>query len=100
MADAPQVAYHQDYPEAYQKREHAAPQHYADSPSQYASPGPSDAQKQPYADYQPRDPEDRNKILGLRRRTFWILLVIGILVIGGAIIGGSVGGSLAVRKYG
>lgn len=97
MADAPQVVQHTDYPEAYQKHEQAAPQYYADSPSRHASPAASEVLKQPYIDAQPRDMKDRNKILGLRRRNFWIILV-GILVIGAAIIGGSVGGSLAVQN--
>lgn len=37
----------------------------------------------------------QRKIWGLRRRTFWILLAIGIFVIVGAAVGGGVGGALA-----
>ncbi|OAA73293.1 hypothetical protein ISF_00194 [Cordyceps fumosorosea ARSEF 2679] len=38
------------------------------------------------------------KVLGLKRRTFWILLVVALLVIVAAAVGGGVGGALSSRK--
>ena len=37
------------------------------------------------------------KILGLRRTTFWLILLIGVLVIGGA-VGGGVGATVGKNK--
>jgi hypothetical protein len=37
------------------------------------------------------------KICGLRRPTFWLLIVLAIVVIG-AVVGGAVGGMLAVQN--
>lgn len=93
MADAPQVVPQTDYPETSYKYQHAVPEYHDKSDHTYSTsqvPGP----------YDEHDIRDHNRILGLRRRTFWILLVVAIVVVGGAIIGGSVGGSLAVQKSG
>lgn len=44
------------------------------------------------------DAPKRASICGLRKRTFWILLVIAIIVVLGAGIGGGVGGALANKS--
>lgn len=45
----------------------------------------------------PRPSADHDKIFGLRRVTFFLILTIGLLLIGGA-VGGGVGGSIAAKK--
>lgn len=45
-------------------------------------------------------PKRAQRICGLRRRTFWILIILLIIVIVGAAVGGSVGGTMARRNAG
>jgi hypothetical protein len=81
MANAPEIENY-PYPEAL--------------PHKYdASSGPECYY--PPSDQSHYDASEKNKILGLKRRAFWIL-TIAIMVISAAVIGGSVGGSLAIQK--
>jgi hypothetical protein len=91
MADAPQVAYDRTLPTAY----HGSHDH-----RQEKLPVPmSPPKQQAYAYYgEAKEPTPQSRtILGLRKRNFWILVVVAIVIVA-ATIGGSVGGSLAVRK--
>jgi hypothetical protein len=92
MADAPQVAHTSPYPESYQKYDQA-PEHYDASQHSPAS-AHNLYHPTPYVE-KPR----QDTILGIRRRNFWILVILAI-VISAVVIGASVGGSLAVRKAG
>jgi hypothetical protein len=100
MADAPQVAYAQSELEVDQIHEqpHTAYQ-YVDaawsSPS--LSPLPNKAAVIRYEEGDGALPQKASKILGLRRRTFWVVLVLVVVLISGT-IGGSVGGALAVHN--
>lgn len=61
------------------------------APELYIDPD-NDAYKYPY---KPETQEvERKTVCGLRRKTFWILVVVALLVVGGA-VGGGVGGALA-----
>lgn len=56
----------------------------------------------PYVDtskihYEPPPYEQPKSICGLRKRTFWILIVVAIVVVAAA-VGGGIGGALAVRS--
>jgi hypothetical protein len=89
MANAPEVGTY-PYPEALPHTlDPSTPKsHYApDTSYQFEHPNATEQLEQ----------SGHRKILGLRRRTFWILAIV-ILLIAGAVVGGSVGGSLAVRN--
>lgn len=85
MADAPQVAYAGPWPEA--DRRHQPP---ALSPEHKWEDAPQ-------AHHGAYSPTTEKKILGLRRRNFWILCLLALILVG-AIVGGSVGGVAAVQK--
>jgi hypothetical protein len=58
-----------------------------------------DESKPPLGDPEAADgvAKDNGKIFGLRRTTFWLVLLLGILIIGGA-IGGGVGATLSKKQ--
>ncbi|KAF2824476.1 hypothetical protein CC86DRAFT_371799, partial [Ophiobolus disseminans] len=89
MADGLQVSYTDRYPEVSPNKDQIMPE-VNQAPSNHG--------------YQTRQMESDDpeyvKILGIRRRYFWALVVLACICIGGAIVGGSVGGSLAVQKAG
>lgn len=90
MADAPQVVPRTDYPETSWKYEAAVPEYHDKSVPTYAHT----------AYVEEEAPKKDTRILGLRRRTFWIIVVLAIVVIGGGVVGASVGGTLAVKRSG
>lgn len=90
MADAPQVVPRTDYPETSWKYEAAVPEYHDKSAPTYTQT----------AYVQEEAPRKDTRILGLRRRTFWIIVVLAIVVIGGGVVGASVGGTLAVKRSG
>jgi hypothetical protein len=83
MANAPEIESY-PYPEALAHK-------YDGSSGLECYYPPSDTQQSPH------DASEKNKILGLKQRAFWIL-TIAIMVISAAVIGGSVGGSLAIQR--
>jgi len=98
MADAPQVAYGDARPQlAYgDARPEVVPYQHA----------PQKQEVHAYYDetrgYNPNYAHVRAEhatILGIRRRNFWILVLIAVVVVG-ATVGGSVGGAMAVRDSG
>jgi hypothetical protein len=105
MAHAPEVAYDTTArPEVF----HEAPEAYSDAPRIYPgaphtySVAPQKEETHAHY-YEPTGQGESGAtkahatILGVRRRNFWILVLVGVLVVG-ATIGGSVGGSMAVRR--
>jgi hypothetical protein len=78
MSDAPQVVPQSDYPETSWKYEQSVPEYHDKSAPSYSHV------PVPYTEYETKD---HSRILGLRRRIFWVLLV-----------GASVGGTLAVKN--
>ncbi|KAH4023793.1 hypothetical protein HBH98_064200 [Parastagonospora nodorum] len=90
MADAPQVVPRTDYPETSWKYETAVPEYHDKSAPTYAQT----------TDMEDEAPKKDTRIVGLRRRTFWIIVVVAIVVIGGGVVGASVGGTLAVKRSG
>lgn len=88
MADAPQVAYAGPWLEADQRNQ------------QWQRVGltggdPKNDAQVHHGAYNAAD--QKRTILGLRRRNFWILCILGMILVG-AIVGGSVGGVAAVQS--
>jgi hypothetical protein len=88
MADAPQVVPRTDYPETSWKYETAVLEFHDKSAPTYA--------QTTYVEDEA--PKKDTRIMGLRRRTFWIIVVVAIVMIGGGVVGASVGGTLAVKR--
>ena len=65
----------------------------------YADDYKDDGSKPPLPDAEAanRNANGEGKILGLRKTTFWLILLIAILVIGGA-VGGAVGATVGKNK--
>lgn len=91
MSEAPQVLYDQTAPIVHQEQKQALGReeayNYWNDPHRSAIPPTAQSESQ------------YGTILGLRRRNFWIVLIMVLLLVG-ATIGGSVGGALAVRNSG
>lgn len=96
MADAPQVAYGDARPEVYQGGSRTEVYQYQPAPQKQEVHAYYDNARG-YEAYAPA--QEPATILGIRRRNFWILVVIVVVVVA-ATIGGSVGGSMAVRNLG
>lgn len=90
MADAPNVAYHEDGLEV-QHQGYSVP--FSHNPP----PGLQKPPTESWTGYPGHEQTQRGRtICGLQHQTFWLLIVLAIVVVGAA-VGGGVGGSLAVQ---
>ena len=92
MADGPQLANRNNYPE-YTRYDQSKPAELYDQAQPGLIPATETNRPVPYID---GTKTTQATILGIRRRNFWILVALAVILVG-ATIGGSVGGSLAVR---
>ncbi|KAF2023314.1 hypothetical protein EK21DRAFT_105377 [Setomelanomma holmii] len=69
--------------------------HAADAPEPYQHRD-EDTNKVAYTTYTQSEPPRSSTICGLRRRTFWILVMVAIIIVAAA-VGGGVGGALASK---